>query len=41
MSHFSVNKITAGYGKNNVIENISFDLEPGTLLGIIGANGSG
>ena len=41
MSHFSVNKITAGYGKNNVIENISFDLEPGILLGIIGANGSG
>ena len=41
MSHLSVKRISAGYGKNNVIENISFDLDDGTLIGIIGANGSG
>ena len=41
MSHLSVKRISAGYGKNNVIENVSFDLDDGTLMGIIGANGSG
>lgn len=41
MSYLSVNGICAGYDKQNVIENISFDMEKGTLLGIIGANGSG
>lgn len=41
MSYFSVNGISAGYGKRNVIENISFDLEEGVLMGIVGANGSG
>ena len=41
MSYFSVQNITAGYGRHNILEKISFDLEEGTLLGIIGANGSG
>lgn len=41
MSYLCVKGITAGYGKQNVIENISFDLESGCLMGIIGANGSG
>lgn len=41
MSHLSVNALAAGYGKQNVIEGISFDLEAGCLMGIIGANGSG
>lgn len=41
MSHLSVNRISAGYGRKNVIENISFNLDAGTLTGIIGANGSG
>ena len=41
MSYLSVNAVTAGYGKQNVIEGISFDLEAGCLMGIIGANGSG
>lgn len=41
MSYLRVQGITAGYGKQNVIENISFDLESGCLMGIIGANGSG
>ena len=41
MSHLSAKRISAGYGKQNVIENISFQLDEGTLMGIIGANGSG
>lgn len=41
MHDFSVNAITAGYGKQTVIENVSFRLESGVLMGIIGANGSG
>lgn len=41
MSDFSANKICAGYGRQHVIENISFQLEQGCLMGILGANGSG
>lgn len=41
MSFFTAKEICAGYGKQNIIENISFELEEGCLLGIIGANGSG
>lgn len=41
MSYFSANGITAGYGQQPVIENISFHLQAGCLMGIIGANGSG
>ena len=41
MSYLSVNGICAGYGKEMVIENISFQLERGVLMGVIGANGSG
>ena len=41
MSHLTVKGITAGYGKQNVITDISFQLDAGCLLGIIGANGSG
>ena len=41
MSYLSVNAVAAEYGRQNVIEHISFDLESGHLMGIIGANGSG
>lgn len=41
MSCLRVKEICAGYGKRNIIENISFQLEEGCLMGIIGANGSG
>ncbi len=41
MSFFSANNLTAGYDKSHVIENISFDLDSGCLMGILGANGSG
>ena len=41
MSYLSVNGICAGYGKEMVIENVSFQLERGVLMGVIGANGSG
>ncbi|MBE6541356.1 MAG: ABC transporter ATP-binding protein [Ruminococcaceae bacterium] len=41
MSFLCVNKITAGYGKQKIIENVSFQLDCGCLLGVLGANGSG
>lgn len=41
MSFFSVNNLTAGYGKNPVVKNLSFAVDSGCLLGILGANGSG
>ena len=41
MSFFEANQISAGYGKQSIIENISFCLKAGSLAGIIGANGSG
>ena len=36
MSYLCVQGITAGYGRQNIIENISFTLKAGCLLGIIG-----
>ena len=41
MSFLSINKMTAGYGKQPVIKEASFQVEEGTLVGVIGANGSG
>ncbi len=41
MSFFTASKICAGYDRGHVIKEISFDLEPGRLMGILGANGSG
>lgn len=41
MKFFSVDNLTAGYGKNPIVQNLSFDLDGGCLLGILGANGSG
>ncbi len=41
MSFFTVDGITAGYGREPVIRDISFELESGCLMGILGANGCG
>lgn len=41
MSFFSAQHITAVYGKNHVLRDISFELQSGCLMGILGANGSG
>lgn len=41
MSFFTVNDISAGYGRKNIINNVSFEAEKGELVGIVGANGSG
>ena len=38
---FSAQKICAGYSRNRVVHNVSFSLERGCLMGILGANGSG
>ena len=41
MSFFSASLLTAGYGNGYVIQDISFELPGGCLMGILGANGSG
>lgn len=41
MSLIKLEKITAGYGKTNVLEDISFEVNNGELVGILGTNGSG
>lgn len=41
MSFFSADHLTAGYGNGHVIRDISFTLNEGCLMGILGANGSG
>ena len=41
MSILSVNTLSVGYGKHNILDDVSFQLEDGCLMGIIGANGSG
>ena len=41
MSFFSVSHLTAGYGNGHVIKDVSFDLNNGCLMGVLGANGSG
>ena len=41
MSFFSADHISAGYGKEHVISDVTFQTEAGSLTGIVGANGSG
>lgn len=41
MSFFDAAGITAGYGRQPVLENVSFSVDSGSLTGILGANGSG
>lgn len=38
---FSAQNICAGYGSHKVLHHVSFSLESGCLMGILGANGSG
>ena len=41
MTFFSAKNITAGYGGKIINSEISFDMDAGCILGILGANGSG
>ena len=41
MSFFSVEHLCAGYGKTNILSDITFSLEPGHIVGVLGANGCG
>lgn len=41
MNLLSVSNITAGYGRHEVLSGVSFELEAGCMMGMIGANGSG
>lgn len=38
---FVVNDLSAGYGQLTALRNISFSVEPGEILAVIGANGAG
>lgn len=37
----SIKNLSKSYGKNQVLKNISFDLEKPTILGLVGPNGAG
>ena len=41
MSFFTVSGLGAGYGDRAVLREVSFALEAGQLVGVLGANGSG
>ena len=41
MSFFSVHQLRAGYGQKNILSDISFSMEEGRIVGVIGANGCG
>ena len=41
MSLLEVRHLCAGYGKRRILEDISFSLDPGELVGVLGENGSG
>ena len=38
---FKVDNISKSFGQNQVLKDVSFDLVPGTITGIVGRNGSG
>ena len=41
MDFFTVEDLTAGYGKKEIIDHLSFSVDSGCLAGVLGANGSG
>ncbi|WP_207592108.1 ATP-binding cassette domain-containing protein [Halomontanus rarus] len=41
MTHISIDSVTFGYTASPVVEEVSFDVDPGEYVGIIGPNGSG
>ena len=41
MSLLSVRKLTRRYGGNLAVNDVSFEVMPGEILGVMGANGAG
>ena len=41
MSFFSAQQISASYGRNRILNDVSFSMDSGQLMGILGANGCG
>mgnify|MGYP001623942494 FL=1 len=41
MALLEVNHITKSYGKNKVLDDVTFNIEKGKIVGILGPNGSG
>ena len=41
MSFFTVNNLSASYGKREILTHLSFEVKDSQTIGILGANGSG
>ena len=41
MSLLTISHLSAGYGRKEILHDISFTSRPGTITGILGANGCG
>lgn len=41
LASLSVNRLRSGYGRVKILDEISFDLAPGEIVGILGRNGAG
>lgn len=41
MEIYKLENVTCGYGNKEVLKNISLEIEPGKIIGLIGPNGSG
>ena len=41
MSFFAVHQLRAGYGQRNILSDVSFSMEEGRIVGVIGGNGCG
>ena len=41
MKLLTVNNLSAGYNGTDIIKNISFSVDSGQIIGILGANGCG
>lgn len=41
MNTLEIKNLTKFYGRTKALHNVSFDIKPGSILGLIGPNGAG